>query len=86
MPASTGKFERIVHIFSSNVQNNKNGCCSKLFNTQGSNIGSSRAADTPQVISSGEGREISKVNTVGWLKICFQVNFRDINLFGLSSH
>lgn len=87
VPASTGRHERVVHIFQSNVGQDI-GLCSRLFNINcnrccGKSSNKTKATDTPKVIGSGEGRNISTVSTVGWVKITFQVNFRDMDKFGL---
>lgn len=43
-------------------------------------------ANTPKVISSGEGREISRAICEGWIKVVFQVSFRDMDKFGYISN
>lgn len=81
VPASTGRHERIVHIFSTT---NDNSFWSKYFGSFASN---EIPVKTPaKEISSGEGREISRAKCEGWLKVVFQVSFRDMNQFGFISH
>ena len=84
VPTSTGRHERRVNIFHATENFN---LWSKFF---GNNICSgkeknSEVSNTPKVISSGQGREISRATCEGWILVVFQVAFRDIEKFGLIS-
>lgn len=40
--------------------------------------------DAPQVMATGEGREITRTKSEGTMKIIFQVTLRDMDKFGYS--
>ena len=80
VPASSGRHERTVHIFS---MTNDQGFWGKFLGIYSSGTG--EVTNSPKVISSGEGREISRVICEGWIKIIFQVGFRDMDKFGFIS-
>ena len=84
VPTSTGRHERKVNIFHSTENFN---LWQKFFGNSIS-CGSQKnneVSNTPKVISSGQGREISRATCEGWINIIFQVSFRDIEKFGLIS-
>lgn len=84
VPASTGRHERIVHIF--NVTNGSSFwdkfCLQRMFCCE-SVENKNKVNNTPKVISSGQGRDISRAVCEGWIKVIFQVGFRDMDKFGL---
>ena len=79
VPASTGRHERRVHIFSTLQES---GFFDSIFGV--SNKKKNDVTSASKVISTGEGREISRVRCDGWIKVIFQVGFRDMDKFGLS--
>ena len=80
VPMSTGRHERKIHIFS---LNNEKSIWEKWFGKK--NERSSEIIKNPKVISTGQGREISRAKCEGWIKLIFQINFRDFNKFGFIS-
>ena len=79
VPTNTGRHERRVHIFSTLQQSR---WIDILINSN--NKKRNEVTTAPKVISSGEGREISRVRCDGWIKVIFQISFRDMEKFGLS--
>ena len=77
MPSSIGRHERKVHIFSSTTDQSFWGKLCGMMKGKTNEV-----ANTPKVISSGEGREISRAICEGWIKVVFQVSFRDMDKFG----
>ena len=80
VPMSTGRHERKIHIFS---LNNEKSIWEKWFGKK--NERSSEIIKNPKVISTGQGREISRAKCEGWIKLIFQISFRDFNKFGFIS-
>ena len=79
VPTNTGRHERRIHIFSTLHESKWQ---EKLFGY--STKKKNEVTNASQVISSGQGREISRVRCDGWVKVIFQVSFRDMDKFGLS--
>ena len=79
VPASTGRHERRVHIFSTLQES---GYFESIFGIN--NKKKNDVTTASKVISSGQGREISRVRCDGWVKVVFQIGFRDMDKFGLS--
>ena len=77
VPSSIGRHERKVHIFSSTTDQSFWGKLCGMMKGKTNEV-----ANTPKVISSGEGREISRAICEGWIKVVFQVSFRDMDKFG----
>ena len=85
VPTSTGRHERRVNIFHATENFN---IWSKFFGNNLCGCGNQQnneISNTPKVISSGQGREISRATCEGWINVVFQVAFRDIEKFGLIS-
>ena len=80
VPMSTGRHERKIHIFS---LNNEKSIWEKWFGKK--NERSSEIIKNPKVISTGQGREISRAKCEGWIKLIFQISFRDFSKFGFIS-
>jgi B9 domain-containing protein 1 len=80
VPMSTGRHERKIHIFS---LNNEKSIWERWFGKK--NERSSEIIKNPKVISTGQGREISRAKCEGWIKLIFQISFRDFNKFGFIS-
>ena len=81
VPASVGIHKRKVNIFQTIESESASGIFTKIF---GLNIAKTNdISSTPKVISSGQGREISRVSCLGTVNLVFQVSFRDMRNFGL---
>lgn len=83
VPASTGRHIRKVHIF--NVTEGSsfwNKFCGDNMKCCG-NEKTNEVTNTPKVISSGQGRDISRATCEGWINVTFQIGFRDMDKFGL---
>ena len=79
VPTNTGRHERKVHIFSPLKESS---WLDILINNNKKKR--NEVVSAPDVICSGEGREISRVRCDGWIKVIFQIYFRDMDKFGLS--
>lgn len=78
IPTTPGRHERTVHIFSPITSS----IISKFLGMlKGQNAIINNA---PSVLSSGDGREITRTKTEGTIKIVFQVTLRDMDKFGFS--
>ena len=78
VPTTPGRHERTVHIFSpitSSVLNNFFGILTGK---------KAEIINAPNVIASGDGREITRTKTEGTIKIVFQVTLRDMDKYGYS--
>ena len=73
-----GRHERIVHIFSPITSSVINKFLGMLIGQK------AEIRDAPNVIASGDGREITRTKTQGSIKIIFQVTLRDMDKFGFS--
>lgn len=78
VPTQPGRHERTVHIFSPITSNVFSRFFGTLFGTKAELI------NAPKVISSGEGREITRTKSEGSIKVIFQVSHRDMDKFGYS--
>ena len=78
VPTNTGRHERKVHIFSPLKESS---WLDILINNNKKKR--NEVVSAPDVICSGEGREISRVRCDGWIKVIFQISFRDMDKFGL---
>ena len=78
VPTQPGRHERTVQIFSPITS-------SVIFKILGM-IKGQRAEyiNAPQVVASGEGREITRTKSEGTVKVVFQVTNRDMDIFGYS--
>jgi B9 domain-containing protein 1 len=80
VPMCTGRHERKIHIFS---LGGESSVWHRWFGKK--NEKSLEMIKNPKVISTGEGREISRAKCEGWIKVIFQVSFRDFSKFGFIS-
>lgn len=82
VPVETGKFKRKVSMFCATESEGAGGFFTKVFGIKINKT--NEISSTPKVISSGQGREISRVNCLGWVEVEFQVGLRNVEKFGLS--
>jgi len=76
VPTQPGRHERTVQIFSPLTS-------SVFLNFLGIIVGQkAEIINAPKVISSGEGREITRTRSEGFVKIIFQITTRDMEKFG----
>lgn len=76
IPTQPGRHERTVQIFSPLTS-------SVFLNFLGILVGQkAEIINAPKVISSGEGREITRTRSEGFVKIVFQITTRDMEKFG----
>lgn len=84
VPASTGRHVRKVHIFNvTDVSSFWDKFCGGRVTFCEEPEKSSKVNNTPKVISSGQGRDISRAVCEGWINVIFQIGFRDMDKFGL---
>lgn len=76
VPTTPGRHERTVHVFSPITSSVLNGFLG-LFKGKKAEI-----VDAPKVIASGDGREITRTKTEGYIRVVFQVTMRDMDKFG----
>lgn len=78
VPTQPGRHERTIHIFSP--------ITSSIINKFFGVITGKKAEiiDAPKVIASGDGREITRTQSEGKIKVVFQVTLRDMDKFGYS--
>jgi len=78
IPTQPGRHERTIQIFSPITS-------SVILKMVGILAGQrAELINAPKVISSGEGREITRAKSEGTIKIVFQVTLRDMEKFGYS--
>jgi B9 domain-containing protein 1 len=76
IPTTPGRHERTVQIFSPVTS-------SVILKFMGILSGKrAEIIDAPQIMATGEGREITRTKSEGTMKIVFQVTLRDMDKFG----